>query len=436
MKTLATNMKNLLAIVSLIFFLNSGNAQKIVIYDTTNSNIADNVVRAVFIDAYGVKWVGTDKGLCRFNDTTWILYSTADKIGDPPIHDFALQHTKYYGDELWIATSKGASVAAFGIDGITAATNYTKASFPMLSDSIIAVAVDTLGTRYFASTDGITWFKGNKWGIVTHDSIPASIPAEPILTLYARNDSLFIGTQGYGMAHGGVGRLQMKVDGISGASIIQGPYCGNLNNAVHAIYIDSKARQWFGTEGGLFEHQGQVYKEEGWLRYFSREQGLCGDTIFAIAESPDHKIWVGTNGGLNVITDDTLYRLTTAGGLPSNTISDIAFDTLGNAWLATNKGLVKVQPDFYTDVKNVSSLTASMLKAFPNPTQGKLTVQLSSEVRAARLSIIDMNGRIVWQKDLSSPSITIDLSQQLQKGIYFLHIHSNSHVLVQKVVLY
>lgn len=437
MKTLTTQPKNLLFAIGLCFFLwSSGYAQKVVVYNTSNSNIADNTVRAIFIDAYNVKWIGTDKGLCRFDDTTWTIFSSADKIGDAPINDLALQHTKYYGDELWIATSKGVSVAAFGVDGITAATNYTKASFPLHADSIVAVAVDTGGTRYFASTNGITWFKGNKWGTVTHDSLPSSIPSDPILTLFARNDSLYIGTQGYGAAHGGVGRLKMSVDGVSGASIIQGPYCGNLNNAVHAILIDSKARQWFGTEGGLYEHQGQVFKGEGWLRYFSREQGLCGDTVLAIAESPNQHIWVGTNAGLNVITDDTLYRLTTSGGLPSNTIYDIAFDTLGNAWLATANGLVKVVPDFYTDVKYFTHPTASNVKIFPNPTHGMLTVQLAAHTQAARIVLIDMNGRIVLKKDISSPALTIDLSSNVQKGIYFLQVHTPSHVSVQKILFY
>jgi len=436
MNTFATHFRRMLIAMLGILCYNAAKSQNVSVFDTSNSGIASNVVRAIFVDVHNVKWVGTDKGLCRFNDTTWTVYSAANKISEGIVNDLALQHTKYYGDELWIATSSGVSVAAFGIDGVTAATTYTSSAFPMLSDSIVAVAVDTLGTRYFASLHGITWFKGNKWGTVTHDSFPESIPSDPILCLFARNDSLFIGTKGYGMAHGGVGRLQMKVDGISGASIIQGPYCGNLNNAVHAVFIDSKARQWFGTEGGLFEHQGQKFKEQGWLRYFSREEGLCGDTILAIAESPAHHIWVGTNAGLNVITEDTLYRLTIAGGLPSNVIYDIAFDTLGNGWLATANGLAKVKPDFYTEVKFSTPSVGSMVKAFPNPTQGILNIQLPAGVNSAQMVLYDMNGRAILKMNLSSLKTTIDLSKQLEKGIYFLQIRAQSHVSSQKVLYY
>ncbi|MCX7985446.1 MAG: T9SS type A sorting domain-containing protein [Bacteroidales bacterium] len=437
MRTVA-NLIRRLSLSSLFFCALSVivNSQTIQVFNTSNSGIADNVVRAIFIDSYNAKWVATDKGLCRFDGNTWTIYTTANKIGDGPINDLALQRTKFYGDELWIATSKGASVAAFGIDGISAATNYTKSAFPMLSDSIVAVAVDSTGTRYFASVNGITWFKGNKWGIITHDSMPNSIPSDPILTLFAHNDSLFIGTKGYGMAHGGVGRIQMKVDGVSGASIIQGPYCGNLNNAVRSIYIDSKARQWFGTEGGLFEHQGQIFKGEGWLRFLSREEGLCGDTIYAIAESPQKTLWIGTNGGLNVISNDNLYSLNKAKGLVADVIFDIAFDTLGNGWLATNKGLVKVQADFYTGTKKLSYPENIKVQVFPNPTHGKITIQLPEENTLALITFFDMNGRMLFSQTVTSYKIDLDLSSRIKKGIYYMQIQTKSNVTVQKVLLY
>jgi ligand-binding sensor domain-containing protein len=424
------------SIILAFTFSSSSYSQKIIVYDTINSQIINNNVRTIFIDRYNAKWIGTDKGLCRFDGTTWKTYSSDDKIGNSPISDIALQYTKFYGDEIWIATSSGASVAAINIDGITSATTYSKKSFPLLSDSIIAVAVDTGGTRYLASSNGITWFKGNKWGIITSDSLSSSIPAEPILSLFARNDSLYIGTQGYGYAKGGVGRIQMTVDGITGASIIQGPYCGNLNNAVHSIFIDSKARQWFGTEGGLFEHVGEIYKGAGWLQTFTRDSGLCGDTIYAIAEGATGLIWVGTNAGLSILSKDSIFNVTVAQGLPSNEIYDIAFDTLGNAWLATSNGLANVSKDIFTSIPNFTNLSSNSYSIFPNPTKGRITISAKEENLPYKISLIDMNGRIILSKQINSSKCSINLNDCAYKGIYFVHINSQKENKIYKVVFY
>lgn len=55
----------------------------------------------------------------------------------------------------------------------------------------------------------------------------------------------------------------------------------------------------------------------------------------------DGRIFVGTQNGL-VINGDTLRRLSTANGLPSNCIRSMAFDADGGLWLATTQGLCRV----------------------------------------------------------------------------------------------
>ncbi len=432
MKTFLTISKKALII---LFLLTKALNAQISHYATPYGNSEKDVVRAIFIDSHNVKWIGTDSGLCRYNDTIWQCYTTADKIGNPPINGLAYQRTKY-GDEIWIATAKGASVAAYNIDGITGATNYTKDKFPMLDDSIVSVVVDTSGNRFFASKNGITWFKGNKWGIITHDTFPDYIPSEPILSLYARYDTLYIGSKGYGIAKGGVGRIISEIDGYTGASIIQGPYCGNLNNAVHAIFVDSKARQWFGTEEGLFEHEGQNFKGEGWLRYFSKENGLAGDTIFSIEESHNQNIWVGTNEGLNVITNDTIFTLSYKNGkLLGKCVYDIAFDTSGIGWLATDRGIVSVDEKIFNTV-NASLLSHNTFMVYPNPTYGLINIQFPEKITNGHLYLIDIHGRIILQQKLTSNNKTLDLNNYAIKGIYFLHINTDKGKYVKKILLY
>ena len=38
------------------------------------------MVKAVYVDSDGVKWFGTNKGLCRYNELSWRYYTDADHL--------------------------------------------------------------------------------------------------------------------------------------------------------------------------------------------------------------------------------------------------------------------------------------------------------------------------------------------------------------------
>lgn len=64
--------------------------------------------------------------------------------------------------------------------------------------------------------------------------------------------------------------------------------------------------------------------------------GFPSDHITALAEGPDHTLWVGTDWGLlnGQPGDWTIYQ-TANSGLPSNAISCLAFDDAGRLWVGT-----------------------------------------------------------------------------------------------------
>jgi len=324
-------------------------SQQIIVYNTSNSSIASNNVKTVYVDEFGAIWFGTANGLCRFYSNQWKTYTTTDNIGQPPINAI-IGNTKNTG-EMIIGTSNGGSIAVYNNQGVTSANNYNKSSYPFLSDNIVDVTVDSYGTRYFATNKGITWNRGDKWDTITCNNFKSSIPKDPILCIYVSNDTLFVGSQGYEMAKGGIGRALLSLDGITGASIIQGPYNGNLNNAVHSVFIDNQRFQWYGTEGGVFKHYGWELKNLDFYTYYSRNEGLAGDTVYSINQDQYGRIWLGTSGGISIVHSYGLRNLTHKNGLPSDTIYDIAFDN-NKAWIATPKGAASIQSDIFVDVNN------------------------------------------------------------------------------------
>ena len=77
------------------------------------------------------------------------------------------------------------------------------------------------------------------------------------------------------------------------------------------------------------------------------------------------------------------------------------------------------------------------LLAFPNPTEGFLTVQqlTESETETINLEIFDINGKIVYTAAISNPG-TLDLtSVKLPAGIYFLKIAGSPFKSATRIVL-
>lgn len=117
---------------------------------------------------------------------------------------------------------------------------------------------------------------------------------------------------------------------------------GLSSDEVRAICIDSFGAKWFGTAGGLNRFDGDVWNT------YTTEDKLAGNTVNTIAfeiTSYGPEIWVGTDGGVSVIsvvpdavTIATPYT-TENTGLISNMVTSAAVDTGHVKWFGTDKGI-------------------------------------------------------------------------------------------------
>ncbi len=101
---------------------------------------------------------------------------------------------------------------------------------------------------------------------------------------------------------------------------------------------------------------------------------------------------------------------------PLSDWSNVSFKTLG--------GLA---------VDNVQGGASFSMDAYPNPMQNNLTVQLNGGIGTnARLTIIDLTGKTVYNAPVKSDKVTIDASN-LPSGIYIVKYNDDTHNEIMRV---
>jgi len=79
---------------------------------------------------------------------------------------------------------------------------------------------------------------------------------------------------------------------------------------------------------------------------------------------------------------------------------------------------------------SLGALSANQIKIYPNPSNGKVSIELGSQV--ANLVVINQSGQVVAQIENAQGFNTLDLSN-LAKGVYFVRFESNNNTIVKKL---
>ncbi|MHA2031817.1 MAG: ligand-binding sensor domain-containing protein, partial [Candidatus Kariarchaeaceae archaeon] len=121
------------------------------------------------------------------------------------------------------------------------------------------------------------------------------------------------------------------------------------SNDVRAIAGADSGRLWVGTLGGGLNLFDPVTNTAVHFKYNKESENcISEDFMFSLQKSDDSTLWIGTHvGGLNKLntrTRDFTYFLM-EDGLPSNTINDVITDLNGDVWVATEKGLTRIDQE-------------------------------------------------------------------------------------------
>ncbi len=313
----------------------------------------DNVL-SIFQDRGGVLWVGTYDGLSKWPLSTRAMLHFRNDADDPRslTENTVTSFAENPDGDIWVGTFGGGLNLLDGDTGRFQQIRHSPDDEASLSsDRVMALLVDSEGVlwagtraaglnRYDAPSNSFTRFQ--------HDpGDPSSISANGVTyILEDRKKGLWIATFGGGLNYfdrdtGQFRHFRSDPDDPLSLS----------NDRVLVLFEDSAGSIWVGTYGGglnLVEPVSGTF-----TRYRGepdRPDGLSGDEIYMIQEGANGDLWIGVKGaGLNRWRRNdreagkaTFQRFGELEGLPSSTIYSGAWDSEGDLWLSTARGLSRL----------------------------------------------------------------------------------------------
>ncbi|MFH0758561.1 MAG: two-component regulator propeller domain-containing protein [Bacteroidota bacterium] len=396
-------------------------------------------VKAVYVDTDGVKWFGTNRGLCRYDDLSLRYYTEADHLVGNQVNALAFEQTEN-GRELWVATTRGVSVLAFDADGVTGSTSYT-AEAGLVNNDVADIALDSRHGKFFGSAGGITWFHDGSMDSLLYIDNYSYLFSTPVRRLDMYGDTLYVAQEG------GIGRFVSGVDGITGASRWDGDYgTSPFSDNVRSVMVNGMDKQYFGTDVGVETHTGYFAKNNWDL--LSTDNGLIHNDVISISEDSEGGLWFGTLGGVSHYTDGLWTSYTSADGLLNDTVYGIDFDPDGSVWFATASGACRLRDGSFMDfITAVPFREAEVIefRAFYNP--ATVAINLSYELPhpvPVSVRLYNSSGMLagVWQ-DLPSCQglhrIELPLHSpspgSLRQGIYVIRLIQGNTSDVRKLLI-
>ncbi len=388
-------------IITLItMLLSSGNlkAQKWISYNTSNSNIPEDVITDIAIDAQGNKWVATFLGIAKFNGSTFTVY---DRLNSGLASNLCTSILIDKAGNVWVGTHNG----AYRFNPTTNVWTTFASNSGIARTTVTSMAMDSKGNIWFGhDMSMISRFDGTNW---TTGAMSSGDYEVNCIAIDQTNDNVWFTLYGEGL---------YKIVGNTTYTAV-----GYMDVDILSICLDNAhGSAWFGANTGVSSLSGTTWK------HYSTFEYPVGGSVLAILVDAQNNKWFGTNNGLTKFDGTNWTRFnTTNSGIPGNGVSSIVKDAGGMLWLA-NLGLVRYNPNA-TGTDEIEA--GEKIQIYPNPANDKLFINNLSP--NSTISIYNLNGQLVLSRELSISEIDIS---QLLPGVYSAKITSTTGVITQKLI--
>ncbi|MFA4864026.1 MAG: T9SS type A sorting domain-containing protein, partial [Bacteroidales bacterium] len=450
-----------------------------ILKDTVNSRgqgdirgIYENSTNAVS----GLAWVGNELLMIDMQKNYLFHYDTAMQ----QLTDTVIIHSSPYGlvwdgENLWIGDKNG-HVLEYTLDGIP-----TGASFncPTASYSSLAWDGEYFLTNFILESDPVIYRIDETGEVIS--SFKTDLDHMRIWQLTWADEHLFSGEVWFTNNSGVIG--QIKLEDGTGNLIKQFPAPASVSYAITHDHSDL----WYGKTGGILYRIDDGIDEVNWLKVDPEISAIPAGSVNGINLRFDAGMFDEGNHHANMIIlsndeDEPEIRvpvdmLVTGISIGPDTsfcghlsiMLDAGEGFAGYLWSDGSTGQTNEVDStlygigfatFWVDVTDLGGTIkrdsisinffdctsifefASGLKVtvYPNPNRGTFNIRAEGLNGTLSLSISDMTGKMIWQREMTSQSepakeITVDLTSH-PKGHYLLRLSSGEGIKVEKVVVY
>ncbi len=300
--------------------------------------IPGGMVTALAQDADGFIWIGTQRGLIRYDGYRYRLFTANPDAPGALTGDYVRSLWLAPDGRLWVGTfADGVSVWDPSTETFTSFRHSSDDVNSLSSDQVNAIVGAADGGVWLGTRDGLDRFdpRTGRFTRYRHDPAdPGSLPNNDIRALLARKGGeLWIGSRD-GLSSFRAGRFE-RVHSDEGDP---GSLAGQI---VTTLYQGAQGRLWIGTR-----HDGAAWidpSREGLHRVVVSQdpsRGLSNSHVRAVVQV-ENDIWLGTYGGGITIVDARTGQVRRHVRHDAAIRSSLTFDALG-AFLLGNDGLLWV----------------------------------------------------------------------------------------------
>jgi len=264
---------------------------------TTENGLADNDIQFLFQTQDEAIWIGTfGSGVCRYDGKRWVTFTKKDGLAS----NYVTSISQTRDGKLWVCTG-----------------------------------------MWLTSRGALNCYDGHTWHTFTEAG------TRPLSLLQTQDGALWIGTIGKGLLRYALGETQSDGDSWQRFTTED----GLVNNNVSVLLQTSDDVLWLGTFNGLSRYEGPLdslnaLRDKKRWRTFTEKDGLIRKMINTLFQTPDGKLWVGTEeGGFNVYDGKCFQSINTEDGLVGNGVRSIVQAPDGALWIGTTDGISRLVPN-------------------------------------------------------------------------------------------
>lgn len=405
-------MIRLIIILSVFLPLTISAQSAFTIYNTTNSELPDNLVNTIYMDPAKNIWIGTQTGLVKIDtENNWIIYNNTNS--GLPENDI---RAVYVDDEnnLWVGVYLSGLVKYDGVEW----TTYTTDNSDLPDNNVEAIIKDENDTIWLGSKGGFTkWDGADFW--YTYNTGNSNLKSDRITSICIdENDVKFLGTYNGGLSTYDNGVINYYKTDNSGIG----------DNTILSIDEDIYHNKWLATSfGGLV-----VVTEDLTFLNFNLATSLIPD--LSVDDIVLDKNQVGVLGmattGL-VTFDDTNWTIfnTLNSEIPDDYVNAVMADSSNRIWGGTESSGFFILD---RELLGIDETNKFNLSIYPNPASDILMV--NSRLEHPNIEITDFAGR-KWMEINSQKSSNLISLKNIPDGNYILTIRDHSNCSSQQLII-